>query len=320
MADDASHTLRRVLGLVGWGLFIGLLIGLWRHPGLLAQVLHRGSEKAFSDPARCDLTTAPCVATFADGLQVRLAVQPSGFSAGQVLSWQVAVDPAGESAPPVAVSALEVTGVSMPMGLTTINMQSVDAGWQGQGTLPMCTASIMAWQADVVLRVGGQERVAGFLFHTHRDVAVQVGPGRGAAAPDAADPTFGDFQVNTTLGPLRLSELHGRAVLLYFGYTACPDVCPTTLADLAQAVRALPGGRPGPRHGAGGHTGPGPRCIAAPAGVRELVPPGLPRRGHLRGRRAGRHHSGLGRGLAQDPATRLDPRATPSTMRPMRSS
>ncbi|MDN5853914.1 MAG: SCO family protein, partial [Actinomycetia bacterium] len=28
--------------------------------------------------------------------------------------------------------------------------------------------------------------------------------------------------------------------LLYFGYTSCPDVCPTTMADLAVALRALP--------------------------------------------------------------------------------
>ena len=31
----------------------------------------------------------------------------------------------------------------------------------------------------------------------------------------------------------------GRIVLLYFGYTHCPDVCPTTLAELGRAVRDL---------------------------------------------------------------------------------
>jgi protein SCO1/2 len=29
----------------------------------------------------------------------------------------------------------------------------------------------------------------------------------------------------------------GKVVLLYFGYTHCPDVCPTTMADIAQALR-----------------------------------------------------------------------------------
>ncbi|MEV4670060.1 MULTISPECIES: SCO family protein [Actinomadura] len=32
----------------------------------------------------------------------------------------------------------------------------------------------------------------------------------------------------------------GKPVLLYFGYTHCPDVCPTTLADIANAVKELP--------------------------------------------------------------------------------
>jgi len=36
-----------------------------------------------------------------------------------------------------------------------------------------------------------------------------------------------------------LENFHGKAVALFFGYTHCPDMCPTTLALLGQAVRAL---------------------------------------------------------------------------------
>ena len=36
-----------------------------------------------------------------------------------------------------------------------------------------------------------------------------------------------------------LRDFQGKVVLLYFGYTTCPDVCPTTLADLHQARAAL---------------------------------------------------------------------------------
>ena len=36
-----------------------------------------------------------------------------------------------------------------------------------------------------------------------------------------------------------LSEFHGKATVVVFGYTQCPDVCPTTLADLASAVKRL---------------------------------------------------------------------------------
>ena len=40
--------------------------------------------------------------------------------------------------------------------------------------------------------------------------------------------------------PFHLSQLHGKVALLYFGYTHCPDVCPTTLTDFANIYRALP--------------------------------------------------------------------------------
>ena len=36
-----------------------------------------------------------------------------------------------------------------------------------------------------------------------------------------------------------LSKLRGKAVLLFFGYTHCPDACPTTMAKLARAGKLL---------------------------------------------------------------------------------
>ncbi len=36
------------------------------------------------------------------------------------------------------------------------------------------------------------------------------------------------------------SATAGKPTLLFFGYTHCPDVCPTTLADVAIALRAVP--------------------------------------------------------------------------------
>lgn len=40
-------------------------------------------------------------------------------------------------------------------------------------------------------------------------------------------------------GTFRLSDQRGKIVLLFFGYTACPDVCPTTLAEMTQVMKKL---------------------------------------------------------------------------------
>jgi protein SCO1/2 len=39
--------------------------------------------------------------------------------------------------------------------------------------------------------------------------------------------------------PRSLAEFRGKVVLLYFGYTFCPDVCPTDLAAIAAMLRSL---------------------------------------------------------------------------------
>jgi protein SCO1/2 len=40
--------------------------------------------------------------------------------------------------------------------------------------------------------------------------------------------------------PQALDQLKGRWTLLFFGYTFCPDICPTTLAELRQLKSQLP--------------------------------------------------------------------------------
>ena len=49
-----------------------------------------------------------------------------------------------------------------------------------------------------------------------------------------------DFALTDHNGKARtLADFRGKAVVLFFGYTQCPDVCPTTLATLAEALRRL---------------------------------------------------------------------------------
>ena len=51
--------------------------------------------------------------------------------------------------------------------------------------------------------------------------------GRELALPDAAG------------RPRSLADFRGKVTVIFFGYAQCPDVCPTTLAELAEARRAL---------------------------------------------------------------------------------
>jgi len=49
-----------------------------------------------------------------------------------------------------------------------------------------------------------------------------------------------DFTLTNQAGaPLNLKDLRKRAVVLFFGYTHCPDVCPTTLANFTQVKKLL---------------------------------------------------------------------------------
>lgn len=72
------------------------------------------------------------------------------------------------------------------------------------------------------------------------------GDGRPTATPlpgTLLDPPkeVGDFTLTNQDGqPFRLSDLHGKVALLFFGYTNCPDVCPTTLAEFKR-IKALLG-------------------------------------------------------------------------------
>jgi protein SCO1/2 len=55
----------------------------------------------------------------------------------------------------------------------------------------------------------------------------------------ASPPTGGDFSLRSWQGTMRIQDLRGKVVLIYFGYTWCPDICPTNLAFIANALKAL---------------------------------------------------------------------------------
>lgn len=49
-----------------------------------------------------------------------------------------------------------------------------------------------------------------------------------------------DFRLTDHTGKTRtLADFRGKVVVLFFGYTHCPDVCPTTLGEMAQVMKQL---------------------------------------------------------------------------------
>jgi protein SCO1/2 len=48
-----------------------------------------------------------------------------------------------------------------------------------------------------------------------------------------------DFTLTSAKGDVSLSDFRGKLVLIYFGYTFCPDICPATLANVGQSLREL---------------------------------------------------------------------------------
>lgn len=75
--------------------------------------------------------------------------------------------------------------------------------------------------------------------------------GAALAACQPAKPTFKaiditgadyarGFSLPDATGQQRtLADFKGKVVVVFFGYTQCPDVCPTTMAELAEVKRAL---------------------------------------------------------------------------------
>jgi protein SCO1/2 len=68
--------------------------------------------------------------------------------------------------------------------------------------------------------------------------------GSGAAKFKSTDITGVDYgrslELTDTSGRVRhLDDFRGKAVVVFFGFTHCPDVCPTTLADLARVMQQL---------------------------------------------------------------------------------
>lgn len=93
----------------------------------------------------------------------------------------------------------------------------------------VASCAVLLALAATVTGCGGREPTTSLKGFT-RTPAPQVG---GLNLPDVA----------AAGAPMRLRAARGGLLLLYFGYTSCPDVCPTTFADVSAALAQLPAGR-----------------------------------------------------------------------------
>jgi len=87
---------------------------------------------------------------------------------------------------------------------------------------------------------------AASIFHSLALAAVFIAAGCNSGQPSfqSTDITGADFGKAFVLTdhngkPRTLGDFRGQVVVMFFGYTHCPDVCPTTLAELAVAVKKL---------------------------------------------------------------------------------
>jgi len=90
---------------------------------------------------------------------------------------------------------------------------------------------------------GAMARAAAFSFALALALCL-AGCGRGGPQFQTSDVTGAAMGRELALtdhnGKARtLADFRGKAVVVFFGYTQCPDVCPTTLATLAEALRRL---------------------------------------------------------------------------------
>ena len=81
--------------------------------------------------------------------------------------------------------------------------------------------------------------------------ALMLGTGTFLAACSESKPSFSSvdvtgadyakgFELSDHNGKVRhLTDFAGKVVVMFFGYTQCPDVCPTTMADMAEIKKSL---------------------------------------------------------------------------------
>lgn len=71
-----------------------------------------------------------------------------------------------------------------------------------------------------------------------RDGGASALPAFEAITPYPAPRAIPSFELVSVDGPVTAETLRGRWTVVFIGFVSCPDVCPTTLTDMAKAQKA----------------------------------------------------------------------------------
>ena len=66
-----------------------------------------------------------------------------------------------------------------------------------------------------------------------------IPPAGAGDPPGPPRPSGGEFTLDSTRGPVDVGDLEGKVVMLFFGFTSCPDVCPLSLAKIGACLSSL---------------------------------------------------------------------------------
>ena len=159
--------------------------------------------------------------------------------------------------PAASVVLASVAGWLVP-GVVTVGPAGLGLGWRVSRRTVACVSSAVRRRLTTLLAAGalvltacgesapdaaGRAHEAG--EHQHEEAAPPAtvsGPDDTYAGLDLVDPyDRPTFTLTDTTGAEYdfAAATAGRPTLLFFGYTECPDICPTTLADVAVALRGL---------------------------------------------------------------------------------
>lgn len=68
-------------------------------------------------------------------------------------------------------------------------------------------------------------------------------PVPGVSVPAVPVPGGGELTLDSVQGSVNLGDLRGKVVMLFFGYTSCPDICPLSLAKIGACLSSLDAGQ-----------------------------------------------------------------------------